>query len=489
MKTPSLELHDLIHSLSPSEKRYIRRMALDQDTAFLKLLDAIANQKVYNEAKLKVEFKKEKFVKNLAVNKKYLHDYILNSLAQLKRKEMEISILKGISEIFILQEKNLFKQVFKKIEKLKAKTDDLGLYPLSLQLLELKKWAKVVNPNETEAIYNEGKALQKKIDNLHEYWFIYNQVYRWHRRYQKEGKEDHRILLEGWLRNPLIYDFNNAFTIESKLYYYQIKAIIFSSLEKIEDAFICNWNYISLLDKNPSYRYRFSDRYLSIYHHLLVDSLVLDKYDFFEEGIRKIRSLSTSSSLKNNPFLNAKIFRQSFLLEMNALLQANKIDEGIKLLPQVENGLEKHKGKIAIHHHYHLQYLGAYFLFQKRNFKSALEWIHPLMQYHKTDILEGVMQGARLINLISNFELSTEDNINNLMKSTRRYIKQKRPLLESEKEVLAFISFTIKAKNDSQVKTQNIQLLDKLIKVRSLPKEKHFAKIFNSVKWCESRIS
>lgn len=60
MKTPSLELHELIHSLKPSEKRYFKLEASkhnsDKKNKYLSLFEAVEKQKEYNETELLIFF-------------------------------------------------------------------------------------------------------------------------------------------------------------------------------------------------------------------------------------------------------------------------------------------------------------------------------------------------------------------------------------------------------------------------------------------------
>ena len=490
MKTPSTELHELIQALSSAEKRYVRRMAMDQDTSFLKLMDAISEQKTYNETKLKQDFKKEKFVKNLAVNKKYLIDYLLNSLVQFRRKEEESSILQGISMVTVLEEKKLSRQALKLTRRLKKKADDLGLYSLVSQLLELEK-RNLGIPVETktrERIYKEGKKVFQKINNIQEYWNVYTQVSLINDKYQISEKEASKSSLKYWLENPFLLDFQQANTVESQLYYYQTKAIIYAALGDAEDAFICNWNYLGILDKNSKYLNRFSEKYLSILRNLLLAALSLEKRDVFNAGIRQMKTLQERPTFKDTPYIKAKVFREIHLLEMNDLFQSNRIKEGIEKLAELEVGLNLYEDKISLKHRFELQYLAAHFLFKDKQYQAAQDWIKPLLQYHQTDILPEILQASRLMNLITHLELGDIKKTISLIKTSRRYIKQSRSLSEAEKHLLDFMAVVVNAKNSTAISVANIKLLDALMKLKIQAKGNQAMEMLHLMNWCESRM-
>ena len=79
---PSTELHDLIKSLSKSEKRYFKLISSLQsgDKNYIRLFDYLEQQEVYDEEAVKKEFKKEIFIRHLPSEKNHLYSLILKSL-------------------------------------------------------------------------------------------------------------------------------------------------------------------------------------------------------------------------------------------------------------------------------------------------------------------------------------------------------------------------------------------------------------------------
>ena len=79
---PSIELFNLITSLTKSEKRFFKLSSSLQsgDKNYLKIFDFIESQSYYDEAKLKEEFKAEIFVNHLPSEKNHLYKLILKSL-------------------------------------------------------------------------------------------------------------------------------------------------------------------------------------------------------------------------------------------------------------------------------------------------------------------------------------------------------------------------------------------------------------------------
>ncbi|MFN6038077.1 MAG: hypothetical protein ACK452_06390, partial [Bacteroidota bacterium] len=78
------DLHELIHSMSRTEKRHFRLFSglyRNEKTDYQLLYNAIQTQSNYNEQQIADSFKDKKFIKNLDIKKHYLYDLILKSLS------------------------------------------------------------------------------------------------------------------------------------------------------------------------------------------------------------------------------------------------------------------------------------------------------------------------------------------------------------------------------------------------------------------------
>ncbi len=483
MKKPFTDLHELIHSLCPAEKRYIRRTASRQDTFFLQLFDAIAKQEIYDEALLRKKYKSAPFIKNLAVNKKYLYEYMLNALVQFRKKEEEYTIIEGMSMSQVLIDKELEEQGEKKIIKLKEKAKKIGLYSIAHRFLEMQRenCLAACQPDESHSIYHEGLELQRSISNIHEYWNIYiKSVHAYH-------NEDQNTL--GQLKtSPLLKDASLAHTTESQLYFHRTKSMLSNASGDLENAKNESLRYLNVFEKSPNYLSRFLDHYLKENSNYLTYCLALGKNNEFKKGISKFKEKMSSGNFRKKRRTDARVFNLTYTFELNAHLQFNEWEEGKAKLPDLEKGLKIHEKQLTLQETFSLRYLGAYTLFLNSDFKGVMDWVSPLMQFHRTNILQSLLQGSRLINLIAHYEEQNYEQGLQLLKTTRRYIKQSRDLYESEKALFEYLQNIMKAPHLNHIKAQTIRLLDKLMNLKRRPEEKELYKIVNLTEWCERRL-
>lgn len=138
-------LFSLIHSLSPSEKRYFKLFAQRQvqtkSTNYAKLFDAINEQEFYCEADLLKKFRKENFVKQFAVTKHYLFQMILKSMEEYNEETFaEWKIRNQYLQIKILASKGLDAEAEKLIHKTKEMAWQHELYNVILDVIDIEKY-------------------------------------------------------------------------------------------------------------------------------------------------------------------------------------------------------------------------------------------------------------------------------------------------------------------------------------------------------------
>jgi hypothetical protein len=108
------ELHKLIKSLTQSEKRFFKiyasRHVIGEGNNYVKLFDAISDQKNYNEKIIKEKFAKESFMDRYAAVKNYLHQLILKSMRNFhSASTIDIELKEMLIDIDFLYQKGLYK--------------------------------------------------------------------------------------------------------------------------------------------------------------------------------------------------------------------------------------------------------------------------------------------------------------------------------------------------------------------------------------------
>ena len=166
---PSNELFILIKSLTKSEKRYFKRFCKfysnDKKNNYLKLFEAIDNQSIYDESKIKKKFRGEVFIKQLSVTKDYLNKIILKSLNFYNSTNDPYILIKElITEAELLINKKLYVQSWKKLQRAKKLAYEYGYFYLVIESIGDERFLlNFLFKKEREDMQSEFEKEEKRI--------------------------------------------------------------------------------------------------------------------------------------------------------------------------------------------------------------------------------------------------------------------------------------------------------------------------------------
>lgn len=493
MKSPSEDLFNLIKSLTKSEKRYIKVHAGKKDLQYMKLLDAVAAQKKYDEAALKEAHASEIFVKNLPVHKRYLYQYILKMLARFQKAGVEENIREGLAFAKILWDKELGQQAFQLLQKNKKKAYEWSVFELMPDLFKLEKqilarWKpKSLATNYLEDLYLEEKTCLERLHNINDYWFLNGQLFQQQVQIQKARTPEHQLFLLKIFEDEKLQDFNLAKTLESKIYFLQANATYFFTIGEPKKAMDCNQQLLKLLDENPAFLQRQPERYFSTLHNYLIDCFQLKQFEDLRVGLKKLQSLAQMKSFQKIKNLEVRIFRQRFLLELNTCLSSKTIQKGIELLPELKKGLEQFKKQIPKHDRVTFQYLAAYFLFQDQQFDAAQNWLLPIVQDTKEQSVKEIYTFSRILHLLIHFELQHFRLLESLIISTRRYLRNRRAIYETEQILFQFFQKMLERPGRKRSAILIKETLIAFEKLNENPKEIRVFQYIDLISWLKKK--
>jgi len=484
LKIPSSDLYELVKSLTKGEKRYLKVNTGKGKKDYLKLLDALLSQRVYDESVLKEKYQQEAFVQHLAVSKRYLYDYILRALDQYQAGDFTAEVEKLLRHGRILLVKGHPLQAYKQVQKAKQLAYQFELFEQVLNLLKLEKQllGQVIIQKKIkidfESIFEEEKNCLAQIDNTNEYWYLSSRMYQLQMRFQKAASKTEEDMLRALNEDARLSSMELATNLRSKMYFLQFKSIYHFTLGETEKAHQYNVQFLQLLESDENYLKRFPERYLSILNNLLIDSLVLKNREAFDVDLEKLKTIPQNMAFKKIKGIDARVFRQYMSLTINRVLMERNFEKGLELIPRLEAGLQQYGNQIPKQHRISLLYLGANLLFCNKQFSASLDWLELIIQDTKEEVVQEIYQFARVLNLLVHFELKNENLLSSLLVSTRRYLRKRRPLYETEIQLFRFLQRQLNVVNKKEADEiwQSFKA-----SILSLSKDRKEARVFNYI--------
>jgi hypothetical protein len=274
MKSKEL-LHELIHSLTKSEKRYFSVFTSihKESNNYVKLFNAIHAQKEYNENKLLELFKGEDFVRQFSVAKNYLMNLVLKSLGNHHQKAKKtIELNSYLTEIEVLYWKGLYKLSHKKINQAKK----IALkYDMTNYLLLINYWDRRIEDYVTTEMLNEDvvKETQVYLDDYNQQMqmnFLIKEMQKVTRSTITTTSETSHPVLKIFNHTLLQIEENKIINFYTKVDYLFLKGVGNAILGDQKKEFEYKMKLLKLLEENPHQIKENPLRYSSALNNILL---------------------------------------------------------------------------------------------------------------------------------------------------------------------------------------------------------------------------
>ncbi len=459
MKIPSSFLYDLVHKLTKSEKRYLKIQAGAGNKDYIQLMDALLKQKKFDENQLLKDNDGSKFTKHLPVNKRYLYDLILKSLANFGEKKLENKVYDKITAANILIERGLFTAAANELKKGQKVAREYELFNLQISLLSIEK--KLLSTQQQknreeqaiDQIYNLEMDCLKQLQNTNEYWYLAQQITQFQMKFQKAQTAEQEAFLNRLTQSPKFQNESLASNFKSKLYLHQATATYHFIQGNIEEAYKTNKRFLDFLESNPRFLRIYAERYLATLNNMLIDSLIIGKYDNLTEGIRRLEMTLERPQFKSIKNIESRVFRQRYLLLINWSLSQKEFEKVLEWIPDIEDGLQRFGKKIEKHHRITFYYLVAYVLFQNGQYDAAFQWNNLILNTQKQDVVKEIFYFSRVLNLLIQYELKNYTLLESLLSSTPKYLKSRRSIYATEKALFRLLGKLLNAVNHAEQET------------------------------------
>jgi hypothetical protein len=491
------QLFQLIQSLTKGEKRQFKLHATrhkgGENAKFLKLFDLLNGMDVYDEKKI---LSKEKTISSdqLPNIKQNLYKQLLQSLRTLHSStDIELKIREGIDNATILYNKCLYQQSYKAIEKIKdtASRFEKNILLLEIHELEKKLISKIVKrdtPEKIEALIPEGEEIKKRVSNIITFSSLSAKLYGL---YTKLGFTRNSADFE--IVNSFLYSSLPAFkeedlSVEEKMHLYNALVGYYSFIQDSRRAYDYALKWVSLFDNNHDLIESKLEIYIKSINNLLNAQYKLSKYEEFIQTSLKFENIKNDTSLVFTENINFLLFKYSSKHILDKYFMLGDFDKGVVEVEQIIDQFEQYEDRLNDHSKLVYYYKFACMYFGADKHKQAVHWLNNIINARDEDIRNDILCFARILNLISHYELKNEDLVDYYIKSTYRFLGKKDDLHYYQNRILKFLKRLNVIHTGDELVNAYKELRDQLIPLETNPYEKRAFVYFDIISWLESKI-
>lgn len=493
---PSTELFSLIKSLTKSEKRFFKLNSSLQtgDKNYLKIFDFIEKQKKYDEEELKNHFKKEVFIKHLPSEKNHLYKLLLKSLrAYYADRTVSSQLKQEIKNVEILYKKALYKECNKFVTRAK---DIAEKYEKFYYWFELINWEKKlleeayesgVFSKDLDKLIEEETAVIEKLRNLAEYHILYSKINYIFRSEGFTRNESEREVVASIADYHLIKGKNTALSTRATTICYYIKGLCAASTRDYEDALINFKKAKSVIESKLHIKADLQARYISTLNFLM--HCYIDSYRF-EQAEGTVNQLKALINEKDYSSLDSsvRLFTSIYIGQMQLYNRQGDFKKTLKLVPEIEAGLERYGEKINKEKLLLFTYNTAYACFGVGEYRLALRHINEVLNDNEKMLRQDIYSFSRIFNLVIHFELNNHDFLEYDMKSTARYLNKQVKDYEVETLFMKEMKALSRVNSELEQKQVFLEFDSQLETLLEIDRENVILEYFDLKSWLRSKI-
>lgn len=496
-KDKSDALFQLIKSLKKSEKRYFK-LYVSADTEgnskkYILLFDLIDKQQKFDEAAI---LRKEPSLlpRQLSNLKAHLYKKILQSIRRYDQAHViDIQIREMIDHTQILFNRSLYGQctsLLKKAKKLAQKIDNLELQ------LEILKWEKNVltqtvgsrNQIRANKIIEDVQNTNSRINNVNNFT---NLSVKLNSLYLKIGfirnQSDYEKVIN--IFNASIFDVDEEeLSLNEKLNLYHLLVGYYFFLQDFEKGHLYAKKWVNLFDMNKEIKNSKIETYLNAINNLMIAEFKLYRYHDFVASSKRLRDLRRSPKGMSNENIQLKLLKYTYVHEFNRFFMLGDFDIGVSLINKLKPGLENFISQLDNHSRLIMYYKLACLYFGNSNYNQSITWLNRILNYENIDLREDIHSFARILNLISHYELGNMDVIDYYIRSTYRFLLKKEDMHLFQKYILRFLKVLSAEFTEARLVPEFKKLRSQLLPLQENPFEKRAFIYFDIISWLESKI-
>lgn len=488
-------LFQLIKSLEKSEKRhfklYIKRSSAKEDLKIVRLFDAVDKLDTYDEKALlkKLPGTEKRQLYNL---KTHLYREILASLRLLKSADsIDLQLHEQFDYAHILYKKGLFLQSLKILEKAKETARANHKFNFLTQVISLEKRIETLHitrsmQDKAEELSAEAVEITSRNQMVARLSNLALLLYSWYTKNGHARNEEDEKGVKEFLKNNLPENIWEQTGFYERLYLYQSMGWY----AFIRQDFLMYYRYaqkwVDLFHKQPLMIRVETGHYIKGLHNLLNAHFDLRNFKQFEVVLQRFEEFAKTPRVQDHDNFKIQAFIYIAHAKINGHFMKGTFKEGLLLVPDIKQQLKKYSLFIDTHRIMVMNYKIATLYFGSGDYTTSIDYLQKIINEH-ADVGIDLQCYARLLHLMSHYELGNDSIIESLTKSVYRFMSKMKNFTVVEEAMFQLLkrSFNLTSR---QMKPE-LELF--LQKIKHLEKNRFETRAFaylDIISWVESKV-
>lgn len=486
------QLFQLIHSLSPHEKRYFKLYAGisgKKDNNYLDLFDILNEQAAFDEDQLLARVAGKRYASHLPTTVHHLFQLILRSLRSFAEEGNALNRLRALVESCrILLRKAQYAPAARMLRRARKKAEALQHSALMLEILELEKQVTIKTTQRKllagiqEQLESERTALRHLNDEV-EIAALHDMHLALRRINYRARTDAEKAQFAEILAHPLVAAPDPPASFKASRHFHSIHGHNALMQRDYETAYAHFSAIIEGWQAHPEIMRMETATVAQDMAQLLNACMYAMQWDEAEKLIVQIDALPSKTRNDQITRLNQSCYAQLFYCVNTGAFEA-----GTRLIAEIEQLLRKHGAQLNPARHINFHYNITIFHFVNGNFAESLRWLNALLTRPKTDLRQNIQDFARIFQVVLHYERGNYDLVEYLYRSTYRYYRSHREIHRFEELIFEAIKQLIAAAEADRPELYQ-GLYDALWGQARNPDGKEPPGMYEMIFWVQSKVT
>ena len=219
-----------------------------------------------------------------------------------------------------------------------------------------------------------------------------------------------------------------------------------------------------------------------------MESLALIKYpEKFKETLNNMLIRVNSEEFPKNDNLAAQSFLYSYNNRFNMYFLQGDFKEGLSIIPEVIQGIEKFKNQIDPHHVMMFYYKIACLYFGIEDHEKCIVYLNKIIKNKHLKMREDLLCFTRVLSVVAHYEAGFDYHLETHLRETYKFLIKMDDLHEVQKAMIRFVR-SLGDIYPHELKAAFVKLHKELKQYEDDPYERRAFLYLDVLSWLESKI-